>query len=70
MGVAISETSAGRPRGMRDIAFLDVSGSLRAAADISVATQPGATQLARMPLGASSEERLLVRETRAPLEAA
>ena len=45
MGPASSSTWAGRPRGMVDITFLDVSGSLRAAADISVATQPGATQL-------------------------
>ena len=45
MGAAISSTWAGRPSGISDNSFLDVSGSLRTATDISVPTQPGATQL-------------------------
>ena len=70
MGPAISSGSAARPSGMRSSAFLDAIGSARVPADISVRTQPGATQLQRMPWGASSEERLLVSESSAPLLAA
>ena len=62
--------SAGRPSGISPNAFLDAFGSLRVPADISVCTQPGATQLHRMPCGASSLDRLLVSEISAPLLAA
>src|SRR6185437_11598928 len=65
IGPAISSGSAARPSGIRSSAFLDAIGSLRVPADISVRTHPGATQLHRIPWGASSEERLLVRESRA-----
>src|ERR1700761_4326944 len=70
IGPAISSGSAARPSGMRSSAFLDAIGSPRVPADISVITQPGATQLQRMPCGPSSDERLLVSESSAPLLAA
>src|SRR5665213_562296 len=70
IGPAISSGSAGRPSGIKSNAFLDVSGLESVPADIPVRTQPGATQLHRMPCGASSLDRLLVSESSAPLLAA
>src|SRR6185437_14348611 len=70
IGPAISSGSAARPSGMRFNAFLDAMGSERVPADMSVTTQPGATQLHSMPCGASSEESDFVSESSAPLLAA
>src|SRR5207245_10065843 len=55
-GAAISSGVAARPRGIVAYTFLLTTGSLSAGAAMSVATQPGATQLTRMPWGASSVE--------------
>src|ERR1700733_5238951 len=70
IGPAISLTCPGRPRGMVERMVLERSGCLRTSEDISVATQPGATQLQEIPWAMSSEERDLVRLMRAPLLAA
>ncbi len=70
MGPAISSGSAARPSGMKLSAFLDATGSARVPSDISVFTQPGATQLHKIPCGASSLDKLLVSDSSAPLLAA
>src|ERR1700728_3980876 len=66
-GPAISLALATRPIGIPEVIFIPTSGSLKVDADISVATQPGATQFTRIPRGANSLERLFVRLINAPL---
>src|ERR1035437_9581856 len=67
IGPAISVTWPGRPTGMVGLVRAATSGASKTEPVISVWVQPGATQLAEMPCGASSEERDLVRAMIAPL---
>ena len=66
-GPAISRGCPGRPTGIAAATFGPNSGSSSVPADISVETHPGATQLTRIPCGASSLDKLLVRLISAPL---
>src|SRR5262249_45712844 len=67
---AISSGSATRPRGIVARICLRRSGSSSAPRDMSVATQPGATQLTRIPDEANSGASDFVSEMIAPLAAA
>src|SRR4051812_17099140 len=67
---AISSGSPGRPSGIDRMISRFVAVSERAAAVISVRTQPGATQLTVMRCGASSTASDFVSEISAPLLAA
>src|SRR5208337_4888978 len=58
IGPAISRAVATRPSGIAVAIFSPVAGSASVAAVMSVATHPGATQFTRIPLGASSVDRL------------
>ena len=65
-GPAISSALPGRPRGIPEAIFGPNVESASVAADMSVVTQPGATQFTRIPFGANSLDRLFVRLIKAP----
>src|SRR5260370_23401000 len=69
MGPAISSGVAARPRGMTVEAIFWPALDSRTALDMSVATQPGATEFTRILCRASSLARPLVRLMMPPLEA-
>src|SRR5262252_1041659 len=70
IGPAISSGVPTRPSGMVAKTLSRVGGSFNAGADMSVATQPGATQLMYMPSRASSVESPFTMLITAPLVAA
>src|SRR6266481_4304122 len=69
MGPAISSAVAARPRGMTEEAIFWPAFVSSTGLDMSVATQPGATEFTRMLCRASSAARPLVRLMTPPLDA-
>src|SRR4029077_1950878 len=69
MGPAISSAVAARPSGMTEEAIFWPAFVSSTGLDMSVATQPGATEFTRMLFRASSAARLLVKLMTPPLDA-